>query len=129
MAKRKAAKAARIEVKPGDAVLISFGVASMPEDWQIARVLWADGEDVLLDRHSRSVGEDFRQVLTIDHVRAVGDVSFLIDFKERCRKAVKELSDRVHDCETALGAARAAVWAKLDEIAAAPEIRKEKEPA
>lgn len=89
----------------------------MPSHWFFARVLWADAQDILTE-HAPPCRQPpiCRQVLGYDSIIAAGEFEQLSEYKERCRKAVAELSAKVHDAESALGAARDAVWTQIDEM-------------
>ena len=104
-------------VKVGDLVLIGHPRVTMPTDWFLAKVLWACTEDVAVEHTDLSGSELYRQVLTTDHVRAIGTISDLQDFKERCRTVVAKRQKRVRECERTLGRAREAVWEQIDELA------------
>lgn len=123
--KRARAKASRkpVALQPGDLVLIGSPGITMPGDWFFAKVRWTEGADVLVEQYGLGGTGRFHQLHSIADVRAVGDVAFLNDFEKRCREEVRSLSEQVSACERALGAARDAVWSKLDEIGAAGPAR------
>jgi hypothetical protein len=107
---------------PGDCILAGAPGTTMPSDWFFAKVLWADGDDVVTE-HDPPSGTKYRQILHISHVRAIGSLAELVQFKESRRVAVHRLAMRVHKAECALGAARNAVWVELDAIAANVGVR------
>ncbi|RXF75053.1 hypothetical protein [Hansschlegelia zhihuaiae] len=120
-ASRKRSRKAKpaVALMPGDLVLIgTFGV-SLPGDWFLAKVEWTDGVDVLVEQYGLSGADRFHHLHSVEAVRAVGDHDFLREAKERARVEVKELQEEVSRAESALGAARAAVWRRLDEIGVA----------
>jgi len=111
-----------IRPAPGDYILVGAPGNTMPVDWFFAKVLWADGDDVVTE-HEPPSGTKYRQILHISHVRAIGSLADLVQFKESSRVTVHRLAMRVHKAEGALQAARNAVWAELDEIAAKVGVR------
>jgi hypothetical protein len=114
----------RLSILPGDRVLIGTPGISMPGDWFAAYVLWADDSEALIEHAPPCRTPPIvRQVVTFCQIRAIGRPADLVEFKERARAAVKEQQDKVRECESALTHARDAVWAKLDEIAAAKPKR------
>src|SRR5260370_2189100 len=104
-------------LKTGDHVLMGGSYASFPADWYFATALWADSADVLHNRSSPSTSDYYRQVESVLHVRAVGTISELNAVREQARKAVHNLQTAVHDAESALGTARAALHAELERLA------------
>lgn len=116
---RKATQSTLPVVKSGDYVLAGGSRASLPSDWFMAPVVWADAETVLVRRSSAAFGGAFTQVLEIAAIRAVGPPSDLSDLKRKASDAVRELANAVHDAESALGRARDAVWKKVGELAEA----------
>jgi hypothetical protein len=117
---RKTAKPRRpaLSIKVGGYVLCGGSTASLPSDWYLGEVLWADERDVLIDRSDQTGTRHWRDVLPIESVRAVGSIAELVDIQHAAAGAVRALSQNVRECETALGTARAAVWAKVEELAA-----------
>lgn len=105
-------------LKVGDTVLMGGSRASFPSDWYYATVLWADEADVLLQRTSPSSAVSYRQVDSVLSVRAVGTISELHAIKEQARKAVHDLNVAVDEAGQALSAARSALHAELDRLAA-----------
>ena len=115
MAKRKTTpKQKRPAVKAGDLVLTGMRGITMPSDWLFCKVLLVAGNEIATE-HEASGGMQ-RQFQHIDRVLLVGDVPRLAAFKRNAIRAVAKLQKRVRDREHALGQARDAVWAKLDEI-------------
>jgi hypothetical protein len=112
-AKRKPATG--IVVAAGDLVLLG-GYASMPGDWHLARIVWTDGENILVEHHGLAGNDRQLDVQHIGRVRAVGTIPELRDYKDRCRKETETLWREVREAENALGRARDAVWARLDEM-------------
>lgn len=98
---------------PGDWVLIGLAGITMPGDWLLARVLWADGSHVCTSREVG--GYPQRDVFELGLVLAFGDCAGLRALQEDCRKRVQDERDRVHELDRQLTAARGAVWRKLDE--------------
>lgn len=111
----KKSKATPPDVKVGDHALIAGSRASMPGNWFMARVLWTDGAEVLIE-HTPAGGTRYAQVLDITAVRAVGALHALVELQGKHRLAVRALVDKVHEAESALGAARDAVWAACDKL-------------
>lgn len=110
---------APVKVKAGDRVLIGTPGVSMPSDWFVATVLWADDYEILTQHEPPSRQPRLlRQVLPIESVRAVGDGGTLAEFKKEACQAVEDEQRKVREMESELGRARDAVWAKLDELAA-----------
>lgn len=108
-----------LQLVPGDTVLIGAPGVSMPGHWWHATVIYVAGDEIATEHSPPGNAGLQRQFMPITHVRAVGSYAFLHDFQETARKAVEDLSKGVADAAQALGRARDAVWAKLDEIAAA----------
>lgn len=117
MKRPRTKSAPRITVKAGDYALIGGTAASFPNNWFLALVLWADHRDVLLDRRDGTGTEQWRQLEPIGHVRAVGSIEQLVAVKETARLAVRELAQKADEATEAMGRAREAVWAKLEEMA------------
>lgn len=110
---------ARVKVKAGDRVLIGTPGISLPMDWFMATVLWADADEILTQHEPPSrQPPQLRQVMSIDSVRAVGDDETLMTFRKEACEAVEAEQRKVRELESELGRARNAVWAKLDELAA-----------
>lgn len=98
----------------GDYVLIgTFGV-TLPSDWFIAKVLWADRNDVLTEHAMPASRNICRQVLSIEQVRRVGPIGELMEYRESRRKAVAELAEKVREAERALHLARTAVYSGIE---------------
>ncbi len=107
----------------GDWVLIGAPGISMPGDWFHAQVIWFDDEEVLTAHTPPSGMGTQRNLSSRSQIRMAGDYVALTEFQERCRKEVADLRAKVNEAERALGAARDAVWKRLDEIAEQREIR------
>ena len=103
-------------VKAGDVVLIGKAGIARPRHWFVANVLWADRHEILTEHQLPDSGEMQRQVLDIAYVRAVGPTRYLARYQRVCCEAVDALDRAIYDAEQALGAARDALWAKLDEL-------------
>lgn len=116
-ARKTAPRAPRTVVKAGDYVLAGGGVASLPGEWFVGHVLWADGRDVLLHRTTQNGTDSWRQLEPIENIRAAGTIADLISIRREASDATTELSRAVGDAEHALGAARDAVWAKCRQLA------------
>lgn len=114
MAKQSKPKAPLIVI--GDFVLLGGTRASYPGGWYLGRVLWVGADDLLVE-HSTQNGKTWRQVQHISSVRAIGTIAELNSIQDAARKAVHEFRQQVTDCEQALGAARAALFAKIDVLA------------
>lgn len=115
---------ARQKLAPGVTVLLGVPGASMPGSWWIGSVIWADRHEVLVEQsHIGGAGKPFKNLLPVDHVRAIGTIPELGEIQRRCRDELKPLTDAVKAAEEALRAARDAVYARLDEIAAAEPMR------
>lgn len=123
MSKAQDRRKVGLSLQPGERVLVGAPGVSMPGHWFVATVLWTDGAEVLTEHGDTTGTVLYRQVLRIEDVRAVGDYVQLMTFQDRCRDEVKDLRGHVNECEAALGAARDAVWKKLDEIAASGTVR------
>lgn len=118
MPRKKKSIAPRVEA--GTLVLLGKPGISMPSDWFMAKVLWADHEQILTEHAMPASGDPYRQVFHVSHIRGHGNVVQLNEYRRRCQRAAGDRVKRVRDLESALGVARRNVWAKLDEIAAAP---------
>ena len=116
MVGKRRRKNAAIKVNVGDQVLLG-NYAAMPGDWFMALVVWAEGDELLV-RRSEVTGQFYHQVTHIDWVRASGEVEYLRQTQRACRDAMRDLARKVYDADSALGAARAAMWAALDEMKA-----------
>lgn len=114
-------KPALLEISVGDRVLIGTPGTTMPRDWWKAVVLWIGPCDILVEQFGFG-GTPHRVVYGPEMIRAIGDD--LTEFQEQCCAEVKALSDKVKEAEQALGAARDAVWQKLDEIGASRPVRR-----
>lgn len=112
MSKRRSTPAAQA----GDLILFGKPGVSMPEDWVLARVLWAGGGDVVTE-HETTTGDIQRQVLPAEYVRAVGSVEELGAFRRRCEAAVGKQRSAVLAAERKLADAHTRVWLLLDAIA------------
>jgi hypothetical protein len=125
MARASRKKSAIVRPVAGDLILAGHPGTTMPDDWFLAKVLWTDGDDVLTE-HAPPGGDRYRQVLHVAHVRAIGSIPELAEFQHKAREAVAEMTSQVKVAEAELGRARAAVWAKLDQIdAAVPRLKAE----
>jgi hypothetical protein len=113
--KRKPAKQ-QPSVKVGDHVLLGGTRASYPGHWYLGMVLWAGNGDLLVERYTLN-GERWRQQQSIHDVRAVGPLSELVAIQNAASKEVAELVSTIGECESALGRARDALWARLEEMA------------
>lgn len=99
--------------RAGCLVLVGSPKDTLPYYWFVARVLWADNEDVLIE-HTPPSGTKYRSVIPVEHVRAMGSLHVLVDYKDRCSAAIEHMRTAVFEAETALDAARKAVWSTLD---------------
>lgn len=106
-----------LKVEVNDWVLLGSTRASYPGEWCVGRVLWVGDNDLLVER-SNQHGETWRDHKFMSDIRAVGDLGDLFTIKEQARIGVKALREAVAEAEQALGAARNALFAKLEELAA-----------
>lgn len=120
---------ARPALPIGGMVLLGMPGVSMPADWHIGRVVWTDGVEVLVEQYGLGGNNPHKALHDAGYVRAIGDVPTLGAFRRKAEAAVDGLWQQVRDAEVALGAARDAVWAKLDEIGAAVPALDKAEPA
>ena len=90
----------------------------MPGHWVLGTVLWAQGEELLVNRESSS-GQSYRQVFHVSEVRAVGSIEQLGQVQRKAVDEVRELSVRVNVAERVLGDAQDAVWKRIDQLVAA----------
>ncbi len=121
MRKRALKPSLPFNVEPGDLVLIGAPGVSQPADWFVATVLLVAGDEVATMHMPPSHSGVMRQFLPITHVRAVaaGDQYVALKrFRDEAHEAVTAEWRAVQAAEKALGDARAAAWAKLDEIGA-----------
>lgn len=112
MAKKKQKPSA---IDAGAHILLGTPGITMPADWYFGKVLWAHGDDLVIERQT-ATGK-WLQIYHTAEVRAVGTIEELAEFKRLCVARVRKHQKRVRDLEQALGRARAAVWQELDEIA------------
>jgi hypothetical protein len=114
----------RQKLKVGDVVLLGMPGVSLPGDWFIGEVVWFDADHVLVyQSHIGGGGKSFPQLHGMDYVRAIGTVEELGEIRSRVREAVAEFQKYVRSAESMLNDAREAVWARLDEFAAAEPMR------
>ncbi len=106
-----------ITIATGDLVLIGAPGVSMPGDWFVATVLLVCGDEVATAHTPAGQSEPQRQFIPVTHIRAAGEYAALREYQDRCREVIGDAHKRVREAEQALGNARDAVWAKLDEIA------------
>jgi hypothetical protein len=104
------------EVKPGDFVLLGGTRASYPSTWYLAQVVWIGKAGVAVER-SNAQGDRWLQTCFRSEIRAVGSIAELATIQQQASDAVRKLVRDVHECESALGRARDAVFAKVDELA------------
>lgn len=100
----------------GSLILVGAPGYSLPGDWLLAKVLWADNGDVLIEHNPPSNSGTYRQVIPLDHVRKAGSIDELGQFQREAREAIAGMARKVREAQNALGAAREAVWQRLDEI-------------
>lgn len=111
---------ARLQV--GDFVLIGT-YAAMPGHWWLGEVLWIGKDDLLVEQYGIGGQRVHRHVHEHGDIRAAGTIAELAGIKERCRLEVAALTRAVSEAEQALGAARDAVWRKVDGFAKADLFR------
>jgi hypothetical protein len=107
-----------LEIKQGDWVLLGSTRASYPGEWYVGGVLWVGHGDILVRRFATTGGE-YNQLEPFEAVRAVGTHQDLVEVKKIAADGVRELRKAVSDAESALGRARDALFARLNELAAA----------
>lgn len=113
----------KLNLKPGEFVLVG-SYYSKPHEWFHAVVLWSDAKEVLTSHAPPSTPcESYRQILDIEQIRAVGDLSALMDFQNGASAAVKPYTTAVSEAESELGRARDALRRALDEANAAKPVR------
>lgn len=117
MGARKAKKAAAPKIGTGDYVLCGGSPASYPSGWYLGEVLWAGPGDLLIERSTLN-GQTWRETVAVSHIRAVGTIDELVTARCWASEAVRDLTGAINEAEQALEKARAALWARLDEMAA-----------
>ncbi|MBE7186473.1 MAG: hypothetical protein INR68_18935 [Methylobacterium mesophilicum] len=115
MKRRRTKLIGKQNIQVGDFVLIGT-YATLPGHWWLGEVLWIGKEDLLVEQYGTSGQHVHRAVQLLSEIRAAGTAEELFGIKDRCREEVKALADAVHAAESALGAARDAVWRKVDEF-------------
>lgn len=115
MAKRT--KQPELPFKVGDHILYCSSSAAFPWHWIRADVLWFDGDDLMVRRYTQN-GKPYNQLLSCSGVVAVGDPAELTKIQAQAADGVKELQSTVDEATSALGRARVALFARLDELAA-----------
>ncbi|RVD44893.1 hypothetical protein EN742_00675 [Mesorhizobium sp. M4A.F.Ca.ET.020.02.1.1] len=115
---------ARQKMTPGMTVLLGMPGHSMPGEWWLGSVVWADGNEMLVEQQGLAgAGQPYKHLTDVSYVRAIGTIAELGEIQRRCREDLKPLIDAVTAAGEALRAARDAVYARLDEIAAAEPMR------
>ncbi|WP_031248876.1 hypothetical protein, partial [Mesorhizobium sp. LNHC229A00] len=115
---------ARQKLAPGMTVLLGMAGHSMPGEWWLGAIIWADGKEILVEQQGMAgAGQPYKHLTEISHVRAIGTIPELNEIQRRCREELRPLTNAVKAAEEALRAARDAVYARLDEIAAAEPMR------
>lgn len=114
---KRAPKAKPLAANVDDLILFGKPGITMPSDWTIAKVLWIDRAEMLVEHIPAGATEPVRQVLEVEYIRATGSISDLTHFRNAACLQVATLSRKVRETECALGNARQAVWDKLDELA------------
>ena len=109
--------AARLDLPVGARVLTGLPGISDPGDWRHATVLWTDGAEVLL-RKADFGGKDWNDLVPITNIRAIGDRAFLEEFRVAAAREIAGLRGALKAAKDAVEEARAAMWARLDEIGA-----------
>lgn len=106
------------EPKPqiGDFVLCGGTRASLPSDWFFGQVIWVGSDDVLIQRTTQN-GQTWRELIHTTAIRAFGTTDDLVSIQSAARTAVKDLAQQIREAEVALGRARTALWAKVEELA------------
>ncbi|MER8616002.1 hypothetical protein NKG99_03975 [Mesorhizobium sp. M1409] len=115
---------ARSKLVPGTTILLGMTGYSMPGEWWLGTVIWVGGDETLVETYPPSqCGKGEKSLQHISWVRAIGTIPELVEIQRRCHEELKPLTDAVKTAEEALRAARDAVYARLDEIAAAEPMR------
>jgi hypothetical protein len=117
MGKRRNEQASMdFELKAGDFVLLGGTRASYPSNWYLATVMWIGKTGVAIERSNQN-GERWLQTCHRSEIRAIGTIADLCTIQRQASDAVRALVKEVHERESALGSARDAVFAKVDELA------------
>ncbi|TGT72933.1 hypothetical protein EN802_13725 [bacterium M00.F.Ca.ET.159.01.1.1] len=115
---------ARQKLTPGVTVLLGMPGHSMPGEWWLGSIIWADGKEILVEQFGMAgAGQPYKHLTDVSFIRAIGTIPELGEIRRRCHEELKPLTDAVKAAEEALRAARDAVYARLDEIAAAEPMR------
>jgi hypothetical protein len=101
----------------GDFVLLGGTRASYPADWYLGEVLWIGNGDVLVRRDTQN-GQSWRQLYSSSEIRAAGTIDDLVAIRRQASESVQDFQSKIYACESALAAARDALFRKLDELAA-----------
>jgi hypothetical protein len=101
-------------MRAGNSVLIGRAGITLPSDWIIGTVLWADHDGVLVEHAGLGGADRYREVFPVEDVRFSGEPAAVAAYKARCCAAVREAAQRVAECEVQLRAARLALYAELD---------------
>ena len=110
--------------KAGEKILVAC-YASRPSEWFLATVLWAEGDEILTSHTPQSSCESCHQVLNVSSVACIGSLQELIEFQRHCEREFLELGKSVSDAEAALGCAREAMWAALDDLPKAVRLQRQ----
>ncbi|TIN36822.1 MAG: hypothetical protein E5Y10_22090 [Mesorhizobium sp.] len=115
---------ARQKLAPGMTVLLGMPGHSMPGEWWLGTIIWIGGDEILVETYPPSqCGKGEKSLQHVSWVRAIGTIHELGEIQRGCRDELKLLTDAVKEAEEALRSARDAVYARLDEIAAAEPMR------
>lgn len=109
----------RQSLAPGMMVLIGVPGITLPNEWWLATVKWADCSLVLVEQTDISRASPHKVLFPIDHVRAIGTIAELLDARDLAIKALAPSLRRLKDAERKLEAARTTFYCDLDKLAEA----------
>lgn len=107
----------KITVTVGDFVLLGSTKASYPAHWYLGEVLAIDGDALFIGRSTLN-GDSRHEVSHKEDVRARGTITELVRIQRAAEEDVRQLNAAIRESESALGAARDRLFARLDELAA-----------
>lgn len=106
-----------LALQVGMRVLCGGTAASYPNHWYLGEVLWFDADNVVLKRCA-ATGQAWTQMISILEIRAFGAIAELMDVRKQAIAGVKDLQAAVDEAESALGRAREALFARLEDLCA-----------